>query len=105
MTSKIMSTRYMPMAFTEHGVLMLSSTLKSEKAIDINIQIMRIFTKMRRLLANQEELMKRLVDIEKNLKEKGKDIEVIFEVLKKLMSSGKSNKLPKERTPIGFKKK
>ena len=104
-TSKIMSTRYMPMAFTEHGVLMLSSTLKSEKAIDINIQIMRIFTKMRRLLANQEELMKRLVDIEKNLKEKGKDIEVIFEVLKKLMSSGKSNKLPKERTPIGFKKK
>ena len=99
-----MSTRYMPMAFTEHGVLMLSSTLKSERAIDINIQIMRIFTRMRKLLVNQEELMKRLVEVEKTIKEKGKDIEVIFEVLKKLMTKGKSSNSSKERVTIGFKR-
>jgi hypothetical protein len=54
--SEKMGLRYVPMAFTEHGVLMLSSVLKSDKAIQTNIQIMRIFTKVRQMLQDTTEI-------------------------------------------------
>ena len=56
-TSSWGGARYTPMAFTEHGVIMLASVLNSERAIQVNIQIVRIFTKMRKMLASHEELL------------------------------------------------
>ncbi len=57
--------KYLPYAFTEHGILMLSSVLNSEKAIQVNIQIMRTFTKMRELLVNYQEVKEKIKAIEK----------------------------------------
>jgi hypothetical protein len=59
--------RYAPMAFTEHGVLMLSSVLKSDKAIQTNIQIMRIFTKVRQMLLDTTEIKIDILQIQKKL--------------------------------------
>jgi phage regulator Rha-like protein len=82
---KFNQTRYMPMAFTEHGVLMLSSVLRSERAVDINIQIVRIFTKMRKILMSQKDLIQRVSKIESNLEGQSQEIKILFEYLKKLM--------------------
>jgi hypothetical protein len=62
-----MGLRYVPMAFTEHGVLMLSSVLKSDKAIQTNIQIMRIFTKVRQILVDTTEIKIDILQIQKKL--------------------------------------
>ncbi len=66
-TSSWGGTRYAPMAFTEHGVLMLSSVLASEKAIDVNIHIMRIFTKIRQALTDNLSLRLEVETIKKKL--------------------------------------
>ncbi|MCA1795133.1 MAG: ORF6N domain-containing protein [Desulfotignum sp.] len=58
-----MGLRYSPMAFTEQGVAMLSSVLRSDRAILVNIQIMRTFTKLRHMIAGHEELKKKAVVI------------------------------------------
>ena len=65
-TSSWGGTRKLPYAFTEHGVLMLSSVLKSDKAIQVNIQIMRIFTKVRQMLLYTTELKIDILQIQKN---------------------------------------
>ena len=66
-TSSWGGTRKLPYAFTEHGVLMLSSVLKSDKAIQVNIQIMRIFTKVRQMLLDTTELKIDILQIQKKL--------------------------------------
>ncbi len=68
MTSKgdRMGLRYKPMVFTEQGVAMLSSVLNSERAIQVNIQIMRTFTRLRNMLANHEDLKGKIEAMEKN---------------------------------------
>jgi hypothetical protein len=66
-TSSWGGTRKLPMAFTEHGVLMLSSVLKSDKAIQTNIQIMRIFTKVRQMLLDTTEIKIDILQIQKKL--------------------------------------
>ena len=63
-TSSWGGSRYLPMAFTEHGVLMLASVLNSDRAISVNIQIVRIFTRMREMLASHAEILHRLEKIE-----------------------------------------
>jgi hypothetical protein len=82
-TSSWGGTRYSPMAFTEHGVLMISSVLKSDKAIQVNIQIMRAFTRLRHLIWDNEELRKEL----ENLREEtdGK-FRIVFETLEQLLT-------------------
>lgn len=102
-TSKLSSTRYMPMAFSEHGVLMLSSVLKNQRAIDINIHIVRIFLKMRKLLLNQKKLWKRLHKIESNLNNQSDEIKIVFEYLKKLMQKAEQERNQETRKRIGFK--
>lgn len=96
-----MGLRYAPMAFTEHGVLMLSSVLNSEKAIQTNIQIMRIFTKIRQMLVDTTELRLDVETIKKKIENQGKNIELVFQYLDELIEK-------KERTPererIGYKK-
>ena len=96
-----MGLRYLPMAFTEHGVLMLSSVLKSDKAIQVNIQIMRIFTKVRQMLLDTTELKIDILQIQKKLENHDKNIELVFSYLDELTEK-KENEPP--RTSIGYKK-
>lgn len=91
-------TRYTPMAFTEQGVAMLSSVLTSDKAIAVNIRIVRVFTRMRQMLSNDEEFLRRLEALEQKLAEQGEDIETIFGYLKELLDPEQP---PRRR--IGFK--
>jgi phage regulator Rha-like protein len=63
-TSNRGGNRYAPMVFTEHGVLMLSSVLKSDRAVEMNIQIVRVFSKMKELLLNQKDIIIKLQQIE-----------------------------------------
>jgi len=64
-TSRWYGQRYMPYAFTENGVAMLSIVLNSERAIQVNIQIKRIFTKLREILLKHEELYRKIKDMER----------------------------------------
>ena len=103
-----MGLRYAPFCFTEHGVLMLSSVLNSAAAIAVNIQIIRVFTKMRELLANNKELLLILEKLRGTVSHNSRDIKVIFNHLKKLQEEERNRSLlaqiPKKRLPIGFKK-
>ena len=102
-TSSWGGTRYTSMAFSEQGVAMLSSILNSARAILVNIQIIRIFTKMRELLSTNQEILRKLEDLEKKGLEHDDKILLIFEYLKQLEKT-KQNELDyKNRDPIGFK--
>ena len=90
--------RKLPYAFTEQGVAMLSSVLNSETAIQVNIQIIRVFTKMKQLLLENKELFSKIEKVEKQLTDHDKDLQNIFTILKKLISLPESAK----RNPIGF---
>ncbi len=78
-----MGLRYSPMAFTEQGVAMLSSVLNSKRAIHVNIQIMRVFTRLRQMLLENEDLRNELEDL-KNLTESR--FQVVFDTLDQLLS-------------------
>ncbi len=93
--------RKLPYVFTEHGVLMLSSALNSKKAIAVNIQIMRIFTKLRAMLTDNLSLKLDIEEIKKKLSNQSKNIELVFNYLDELVEK-KENEKP--RTKIGYKK-
>jgi hypothetical protein len=102
-TSSWGGPRYKPMAFSEQGVAMLSSVLNSERAIIVNIQIIRVFTKMRQLLSSHREILEKLEQLEKKDLEHDDKLLLIFEYLKQL-EKAKQNELDyKNRDPIGFK--
>jgi hypothetical protein len=90
--------RTIPYAFTEQGVAMLSSVLRSARAIQVNIQIIRVYMKMRQLLFDNKDLWHRLEKIEYSLLRKDEEIESIFKILKKLLIQEE-----KPRNPIGFR--
>ena len=96
-----MGLRYAPMVFTEHGVLMLSSVLNSEKAIQTNIQIMRIFTKIRQMITDTTELSLDVEKIKKKIDNQSKNIELVFQYLDELLEKKDTKK---EREKIGYKK-
>jgi len=98
-TSSWGGTRYLPLAFTEHGVLMLSSVLNSEKAIEANIMIMRVFTKIRQTLTDNTDLRLAIEDIKKKTDNNTKNIELVFQYLDELLEK-KENQQP--RNPVGF---
>jgi hypothetical protein len=98
-TSSWGGIRYTPMAFTEQGVAMLSSVLNSETAIRVNIQIIRVFTKMRELLLTHKDILLQLEKMEKKLTGHDQDIALIFQYLKKLLEPPET-----ERPRIGFRK-
>jgi len=77
--------RHLPYAFTEQGVAMLSSVLKSKRAIWVNIAIMRAFVKLRELLLTHKELSQKLEELERKYQLHETDIQAIFEVIKKLL--------------------
>jgi hypothetical protein len=90
-----MGLRRSPYAFTEQGVAMLSSVLKSKRAIAVNIAIMRTFVRLRQILATHKELAERLTAIQKNYDQRFK---VVFDILRQLMDPPPEQ--PKR--PIGF---
>ena len=96
-TSSWGGTRYIPMAFTEQGVAMLSSVLKSRRAIEVNIAIMRAFVKMREIMAANKEFSEKLKIIEAQLAEHDEQFKVVFEAIKQLLIEEEK---PKKR--IGF---
>ncbi len=92
--------RSLPYAFTEHGVLMLSSVLNSAKAIQVNIQVMRIFTRIRQALTDQTKLSIEIAEIKKELSNHSQNINEVFRYLDELTSK---KELENSRKRIGFK--
>jgi hypothetical protein len=99
-TSSWGGTRYAPMVFTEQGVAMLSSVLNSAYAIMVNIQIMRVFTKVRELLVDNLSIRLEIEEIRKQLGNHDKNIELVFSYLDELIEKHDN---PKPRKAIGFK--
>jgi hypothetical protein len=92
-------TRKMPFAFTEQGVSMLSGVLNSGIAIQVHIQIIRVFAKMREILFTHKDILLQLEKIEKKLTGHDEDIAIIFQYLKKLLTPPQP-----PRTRIGFRR-
>jgi hypothetical protein len=80
------------MAFTEQGVAMLSSVLRSKRAVQVNIAIMRVFVRLRETLATHKELARKLADLERQLKDHDEHIQTIFEAIHQLMSPHEGTK-------------
>jgi len=109
-TSSWGGLRKMPFAFTEQGVAMLSSVLNSDRAIEVNIQIIRLFTKLRNAVLDNKEVLLKLEKIDKKIMNLGFDvkmhddeIETIFKLIDELRVK-KEEVLP-ERNTVGFKTK
>ena len=102
-TSSWGGSRFRPMVFTEQGVAMLSSVLNSERAISVNIQIIRVFTRMRAMIESHKEILKKLEMLEKKDIELDEKVSLIFEYLKELEQSKQEETEFKHRKRIGFK--
>ena len=89
--------KYRPYAFTEHGILMLSSVLNSERAVQVNIEIMRTFVKLREMLASHRDLALKLAEIEKKYDAQFK---VVFDAIRELMTPIEPSPKPRR---IGFR--
>lgn len=100
-TSSWGGNRYLPLVFTEQGIAMLSSVLNSPMAINVNIQIIRVFTKIREALSDNLSVKLEIEEIKKKLTNHDKNIELVFSYLDELIDK-KENVL--ERTKIGYKK-
>ena len=87
--------RYSPMAFTEQGVAMLSSVLRSKRAVSVNIEIMRAFVKLRQLLASNAKLARRLDELEGKY---DKQFRIVFDAIRELMAPP-----VREQNAIGFR--
>ena len=92
----------LPYAFTEHGAVMLASILSSDKAIEVNIQIIRVFTQMRQMLTDNSELRLEIEDIKKRLHNQNQNIEVVFQYLDELLEQ-KQQSNGSSKTAIGYK--
>ena len=88
----------LPMVFTEHGAVMLASIINSERAIETNIQIVRVFTNIRQMLFDNSELRYEIEKIKKKVDNHSKNIELVFQYLDELLE-----KKVKPRRLIGFK--
>jgi phage regulator Rha-like protein len=92
--------RYPPYVFTEQGIAMLSSVLQSERAVQVNIAIMRIFVRLREITATHRELARKLKDIEKRLGKHDEQFRIVFEAIRQLMITE-----TKPKKKIGFEVK
>jgi phage regulator Rha-like protein len=92
--------KYRPFVFTEHGILMLSSVLNSERAIQVNIEIMRAFVRLRKLVAGHRELTAKLTELERRVASHDEHIEAIFNAIRQLMTPP-----PARVKQIGFRPK
>jgi hypothetical protein len=94
-----MSLRKSPFAFTEQGVAMLSSVLKSKRAVQVNIVIMRAFVKLREVMATHKDLANKIEALERKYRAHDEELQVVFKTIKKLLEPP-----PARRRPIGFGK-
>ncbi len=100
-------SRYVPMVFTEQGIAMLSSVLNSDRAIAVNIKIIRIFIKIREVLTDNLSLKLEIEDIKKKLNNQDKNIELVFSYLDELLErkeDAETSSTQEERTQIGYKR-
>lgn len=91
-------SKYVPRVFTEQGVAMLSSVLRSKRAVIVNITIMRAFVRLREVLATHKDLAGKMVDLEREQKAQGKMITDVFEAIQKLIEPAPGQ----PRRAIGF---
>jgi len=96
-TSSWGGRRYPPYAFTEQGVAMLSSVLRSQRAVQVNIQIIRTFVKLREIISTHKELAFKLKQLETKVERHDEEIQAIFEAIHQLMAPPE-----KPKRPIGF---
>jgi phage regulator Rha-like protein len=90
--------RTLPYVFSEHGVAMLSSILNSERAVQMNILIIRAFVKLREVLATHKDLARKMEELERQQKEHGRQLAAVYSIVKKLID------VPaKPQNPIGFR--
>ncbi|MCX6231028.1 MAG: ORF6N domain-containing protein [Bacteroidetes bacterium] len=99
-----MGLRKPPLVFTEQGVAMLSSVLNSERAIMVNIQIIRVFTKMREMLSTQQEILKKFEQIDSKLSFHDDQFMLIFEYLKQFEEAKQLQLEQANRKKIGYRK-
>jgi len=100
-TSSWGGRRYLPYVFTELGVAMLSSVLNSERAIEVNIQIMRVFTKLREMMISHKDLKRKIEDLERRFQDHDKKIIQIFDAIRQMMAVP-DQAGPYKRSKIGF---
>jgi hypothetical protein len=93
-------SKYLPFAFTEQGVAMLSTVLNSERAIEVNIAIMRVFVRLREIMATHKELALKLRELEGRIQDHDEKIVAIFEAIRQLMTPPET-----ARKKIGFEVK
>lgn len=93
-------SKFLPFAFTEHGILMLSSVLSSSKAIQVNIEIMRVFTRIRKLFLENKDLRLTLEKLEHKTEKNAKNIDFVLQCLEQLIHQEKQEIRRKE---IGYK--
>ncbi|MEI6595385.1 MAG: ORF6N domain-containing protein [Bacteroidota bacterium] len=91
-------SKYLPFAFTEHGVLMLSNVLNSKRAIQISIQIVRIYTKLREMLLTHKDMLLKLEEMEKKIGKQDTKIKLVFDYLNQFIKQQE-----KPRKLIGFR--
>jgi len=103
-TSSWGGRRKLPYAFTEQGVAMLSGVLHSERAIKVNIHIMRVFSQMRAMLASHKEILYKLEELERKDIEQDDKILLILEYIKQLEKARQNEQDFKDRPRIGYKK-
>ena len=97
-------TRYLPYAFTEQGVAMLSGILNSDKAINMNIAIMRAFVEVRKIFLRQTDLKEQLKEIRERLGEHDVQLNQIYDAMENLLDEKAAQRKWDERERIGFKK-
>lgn len=97
-------SKYPPYAFTEHGVLMLSSVLKSERAEQVNIVIIDTFIKLREFMSTHKELLEKMKEIQLNISSHDHQIVVLFEHVKRLLEEKESQETQASRKRIGYKR-
>ena len=102
MTSSWGGTRKLPFAFTEYGVAMLSSVLRSKRAIQVNIQIMLVFSKIREMLLDTLSMKLDIEEIKRRLNTQDKNLELVFTYLDELIEKQID---PTPRNRIGYKRK
>ena len=102
-TSSWGGTRYVPMAFTEQGIIMLSSVLGSQRAVDVNIRVVRLFIRLREIVSSNKEILQKLTELEKRMDATNEDVRNIFAVLRELVNPPQSSPEP-QREQIGYKR-
>ena len=90
--------RYLPYAFTQEGVAMLSGVLNSPRAVQANILIMRTFTKLREIIATNELIRQKIEELERKYTDHDQQFKIVFEAIRELLNSPK----PPRKKPIGF---